>query len=121
MLRPFSLILLLHIATFISILCLARIVLIKLREVTPRLEVVPILVKLVDLIYWSRTVSNVWHWLFLCKERVSLEYGIKHLIEISFRDSNNVFLTGNAIIEGQTRIIALSFNRVYKRFVCILY
>ena len=46
------LVFLLHVATFIAILSLSGVVLVVLGEVPPGLEVVPVLIKLVNLLDW---------------------------------------------------------------------
>ena len=102
MLRSLSLVLVLHVATLVPVLGLAGIVLVELREVAPRLEIVPILIKLVNLFHRGGAVSDVGDRFFLGEEGVPAEDWVKQLIEVSLRDPNNVFLIWDAIIKRET-------------------
>jgi hypothetical protein len=71
-----------------------------LGEVSPGLKVVPILVKLVNLIYWGAWISDVRYRLLLGESSIPLENRLKEFIEVLIIDVVRL-LSWNVIIKWQ--------------------
>lgn len=71
-----------------------------MREVPPRLEVVPVLIEFIYLINRGRRVTEVGNRLFLGKESISAEDRLEKLVKGFFREVNNILVRGNVVIEG---------------------
>jgi len=84
MLVPNLFVFFLHVTTFIAISGFAHIVFIKLREVSPGVEVVPIFIEFVNLLNGHGSITDVWYWLLLGKESITKEDLIEEFIKSLF-------------------------------------
>jgi hypothetical protein len=102
-----SLVLHLHVPALVSICGFSGVVLEELGPFSPRLEVVPVLVKFVYLFNRSGFISKVRYRLFLSESGIPHVHMLEDFVEILVGDVHAI-LVRNGVVEGEGGVIFLS-------------